>query len=200
MRDGLIADLGQGLGRPDGADVIEADGAVLCPGLVDMRAALGEPGYEYRETIASAAEAAAAGGITTLAALPDSLPAIDDPALVRLLRARGEETGSLTILPYAAVTRGCRGEETGRDRPAARGRRGRLHRRRARRRRRPADAARAVLRARLRRAHRRSTRRSRRSPPAAPRPRASWRRGSACPASRRRPRRSWSRATSGWPG
>jgi dihydroorotase len=111
VRDGLIVDFGQGLARPDGATVIAEDGAVLCPGLVDMRAALGEPGYEYRETIASAAEAAAAGGITTLAALPDTLPAIDDPALVRLLRARGEETGSLTILPYGAVTTGCRGEE-----------------------------------------------------------------------------------------
>ena len=111
VRDGLIADYGSGLGRPDGAAVVTEDGAILCPGLVDMRAALGEPGYEYRETIASAADAAAAGGITTLAALPDSLPAIDDPALVRLLRARGEETGSLTILPYGAVTAGCRGEE-----------------------------------------------------------------------------------------
>jgi dihydroorotase len=111
VRDGAIADWGGGLGRPDGAERIDGDGAVLCPGLVDMRAALGEPGYEYRETIASAAEAAAAGGITTLAALPDSLPAIDDPALVRLLRARGEETGSLAILPYGAVTRGCRGVE-----------------------------------------------------------------------------------------
>ncbi len=111
VRDGLIADFGPDLGRPDGATVVTEDGAILCPGLVDMRAALGEPGYEYRETIASAAEAAAAGGITTLAALPDTLPAIDDPALVRLLRARGEETGSLTILPYGAVTAGCRGEE-----------------------------------------------------------------------------------------
>ena len=111
VRDGAVADFGGGLGRPDGAAVIEGDGAVLCPGLVDMRAALGEPGFEYRETIKSAARAAAEGGITTLAALPDSRPAIDDPALVRLLRARGEETGSLTILPYAAVTRGCRGEE-----------------------------------------------------------------------------------------
>jgi dihydroorotase len=111
VRDGLIADLGPSLGRPDGASVVAETGAILCPGLVDMRAALGEPGYEYRETIASAAEAAAAGGITTLAALPDTLPAIDDPALVRLLRARGEETGSLTILPYGAVTTGCRGEE-----------------------------------------------------------------------------------------
>jgi dihydroorotase len=111
IRDGRIADLGPDLGRPDGAAIIEANGAVLCPGLVDMRAALGEPGYEYRETIASAAEAAAAGGITTLAALPDTKPVIDDPALVRLLRTRGDETGSLTILPYAAVTRSCRGEE-----------------------------------------------------------------------------------------
>lgn len=111
VRDGRIADLGASLGRPDGAEHLDGEGAALCPGLVDMRAALGEPGYEYRETIASAAEAAAWGGITTLAALPDSRPAIDDPALVRLLRARGEETGSLTILPYAAATRGCRGEE-----------------------------------------------------------------------------------------
>ena len=110
VRDGRIADHGT-LGRPDGAEIIEADGAILCPGLVDMRAALGEPGYEYRETIASAAEAAAAGGITTLAALPDSLPAIDDPALVHLLQTRGAETGSLTILPYGALTRACKGED-----------------------------------------------------------------------------------------
>ncbi len=111
VRDGLIADFGPNLGRPDGAEIIDGGGAVLCPGLVDMRAALGEPGFEYRETIASAAQAAAAGGITTLAALPDSAPAIDDPALVYLLRSRGEATGSLTILPYAAITKGCRGEE-----------------------------------------------------------------------------------------
>jgi dihydroorotase len=111
VRGGVIVDFGGGLGRPDGVTVVQEDGAVLCPGLIDMRAALGEPGFEYRETIASAALAAAAGGITTLAALPDTMPAIDDPALVRLLRARGEETGSLTILPYGAVTRGCRGEE-----------------------------------------------------------------------------------------
>ena len=113
VRDGLIADIA--LGRPpdppDGAELIDHDGAVLCPGLVDMRVSLGEPGYEYRETVASAAEAASAGGITTVASLPDSRPAIDDPALVRLLRARGDETGRLTVLPYAAATRGCDGRE-----------------------------------------------------------------------------------------
>lgn len=111
VRDGRIADFGADLGRPDGAETVDGGGAVLCPGLVDMRASLGEPGAEFRETIASAAEAAASSGITTVAALPDNQPATDDPALVRLLRARGEETGSLTIVPYGAVTRGCRGEE-----------------------------------------------------------------------------------------
>ena len=111
VRDGLITDFGMNLGRPDGVTLVEAQGAILCPGLIDSRAALGEPGFEYRETIASAALAAASGGITTLAALPDTQPAIDDPALVQLLRAKGEATGSLTIMPYGAVTRGCRGEE-----------------------------------------------------------------------------------------
>ena len=110
VQGGLVADFGPSLGRPD-IPTLDGDGAILCPGLVDMRAALGEPGYEYRETIASAAAAAGSSGITTIAALPDSLPAIDDPALVRLLRARGEETGSLSILPYGAVTRGCHGKE-----------------------------------------------------------------------------------------
>jgi dihydroorotase len=115
VRAGVIADFGPALGRPDGVpkgvNVIAEVGAVLCPGLVDMRAELGEPGFEYRETIASACAAAAAGGITTVAVLPNSAPAIDDPALVRAMRARGDDTGSLTILPYGAVTRGCRGEE-----------------------------------------------------------------------------------------
>ena len=95
---------------PEGATLIDGGGGVLCPGLVDMRASIGEPGHEYRETIASAAAAAASGGVTTLAVLPNTTPAIDDPALVRLLRARGEETGLVGVLPYGAVTRGCAGE------------------------------------------------------------------------------------------
>ena len=110
IRDGAIADFGASLGRPDGAVVIDEAGAVLCPGLVDIRVALGEPGFEYRETIASACAAASAGGVTTLAALPDSAPAIDDPALVHMLITRGRETGAVTIMPYGAATTGCRGE------------------------------------------------------------------------------------------
>lgn len=111
VRDGRILDFGPALGRPDGVTVIDGNGAILCPGLVDMRASLGEPGYEYRETVASAARAASFGGITTLAALPDSRPALDDPALVHLMENLGAETGRIAVLPYGAVTRGCRGEE-----------------------------------------------------------------------------------------
>lgn len=111
VRDGAIADLGQNLGRPDGAAVVEAAGLCLAPGLVDLRAATGEPGAEYRETIDSLAEAAAAGGITTVCALPDTDPPLDDPALVQFALRRGEATGRLTLLPYAAATKGCEGKE-----------------------------------------------------------------------------------------
>jgi dihydroorotase len=108
---GAILDHGPGLGRPEGTELVDADGLCLAPGLVDMRAALGEPGAEHRETIASAAQAAAAGGITTLCALPDTDPALDDPALVQFVLRRGAETGCITLLPYAAATKRCEGKE-----------------------------------------------------------------------------------------
>jgi dihydroorotase len=109
--DGVIADVGAGLEQPEGAEVLDADGLCLAPGLVDLRAALGEPGAEHRETIGSAAQAAAAGGITTLCALPDTAPALDDPALVQFVLRRGEETGCVALLPYGAATKGCAGKE-----------------------------------------------------------------------------------------
>ncbi|MDB5376426.1 MAG: dihydroorotase, partial [Rubritepida sp.] len=109
IQDGRIASL---KGTPsEGADTLDAAGACLCPGLVDMRASIGEPGGEHRETIASAALAAAAGGVTTIAVLPDTEPALDDPALVEFVIRRGEATGSLTLLPYAAATRHCAGKD-----------------------------------------------------------------------------------------
>ena len=111
VRDGVIADHGTHLGTPEGAMMVDAGGACLAPGLVDMRAALGEPGAEHRETIASAAQAAVAGGITTLCALPDTDPALDDPALISFVIRKGEATGCVTILPYGAATAGCAGKE-----------------------------------------------------------------------------------------
>ncbi|MBY0333497.1 MAG: dihydroorotase [Acetobacteraceae bacterium] len=109
--DGAILDLGSGLAAPEGAELVDCAGACLAPGLVDMRAATGEPGAEYRETIASLAEAAVAGGITTLCALPDTDPPLDDAALVQFILRRGEATGCISLLPYGAATKGCEGRE-----------------------------------------------------------------------------------------
>lgn len=111
VRQGRIAALGPDVSGPEGIPCLDAGGACLAPGLVDLRAALGEPGAEHRETIASAAEAAAAGGITTLCVLPDSDPPLDDPALIGFITRRGEATGSLTLLPWGAATAGCAGRE-----------------------------------------------------------------------------------------
>jgi dihydroorotase len=108
---GVITDHGGSLGVPDGATIVDCGGAVLAAGLVDLRASLGEPGSEYRETIDSAAEAAAAGGITTLCALPDTQTPLDDPALLQYVWRRGEAGGSLSVLPYGAATKGCAGKE-----------------------------------------------------------------------------------------
>lgn len=111
VRDGLIADLGAALQKPDGAEAIDCGGACLAPGLVDMRVSIGEPGHEHRETIASAAAAAVAGGVTTLCVLPDTEPALDDPALVSFVIRRGDATGCVDLLPYGAATKGCAGKE-----------------------------------------------------------------------------------------
>lgn len=110
VQNGKIAMAGTG-DAPEDAERIDGNGAILSPGFVDMRVAIGEPGFEYRETIASCARAAVAGGVTTIGVLPNSRPAIDDPSLVRLLRSRGEETGLVAIVPYGALTKGCDGAE-----------------------------------------------------------------------------------------
>jgi dihydroorotase len=113
VEGGVIRDLGAGLrgSRPDGACEIDARGRVLAPGLVDMRAFVGEPGAEHRETIASASRAAAAGGVTTVVCMPDTNPPIDDPAVVDYLMRRARDTAVVRVLPAAALTKGLHGRE-----------------------------------------------------------------------------------------
>ena len=110
---GVICDLGPSLrgSRPDGAREIDARGRVLAPGLIDMRAFIGEPGAEHRETIASASRAAAAGGVTTVVCMPDTNPPVDDPAVVDYLMRRARDTGIVRIMPAAALTKGLHGRE-----------------------------------------------------------------------------------------
>lgn len=89
--------------------VIDCGGHVLAPGLIDLRAALREPGFEHRETLDSGAAAAAAGGITTVCVTPDTDPPIDDPALVEHVLRRAREIAKVRILPYGAATKGLQG-------------------------------------------------------------------------------------------
>ncbi len=107
-----IADLGPGLfagGVPSGIDVVEGEGLALAPGLIDMHASLREPGFEHQETIATAARAAAAGGITTILATPDTDPSIDDVPLVEFV-VRRARAAVVRILPMACATKGREGE------------------------------------------------------------------------------------------
>ena len=112
--DGRIAALGEGVTRqavPADARLIDCEGDVVAPGLIDMRAFIGEPGAEHRETIASASAAAAAGGVTTLLARPDTSPPVDDPAVVDFILRRARATAKVRVLPSAALTKGLEGRE-----------------------------------------------------------------------------------------
>lgn len=112
-RDGLIAQIAPG-GldiQPEHADVIEGSQLCLAPGLVDMRVRFGEPGGEHRETMASGCRAAAAGGVTTLALLPDTNPVIDDPAMVEFVARRARLQKGPKVFAHAAITRSCEGHD-----------------------------------------------------------------------------------------
>ncbi|MGU3538275.1 dihydroorotase [Methylobacterium sp. A54F] len=113
IRDGLLADIAWGAApaAPEGAETIDCGGLVLAPGLVDLRAFVGEPGAEHRETLASASAAAAAGGVTTLVCMPDTNPVIDGPAIVDFVLRRARDTASVHVLPAAAITKGLAGRE-----------------------------------------------------------------------------------------
>src|SRR5919198_118649 len=114
IADGIIREAKRGIGAagvPEATEVIDCKGKVVAPGLIDMRAFVGEPGAEYRETIASASQAAAAGGVTTIVSQPDTTPAIDDPAIVDFVLRRARDTSIVHVQPMAALTKGLRGEE-----------------------------------------------------------------------------------------
>lgn len=113
VENGKIADLGPRLfndARPTGAEVIDCNGQILAPGLIDLRVFTGEPGAEHRETLASASESAAAGGVTSFALMPVTDPVIDEPALVDFIKRRAAATAKVNVYPTAALTHGLNGE------------------------------------------------------------------------------------------
>ena len=97
-----------------GADrVIEMNGRLVVPGLMDMHVHLREPGYEHKETIETGCASAAAGGFTAVCCMPNTNPAIDDESVARYVHEAGKRVsgGIVDVYPIAAVTKGRKGEE-----------------------------------------------------------------------------------------
>ncbi len=114
IADGVIREAKRGIGAagvPEATEVVDCRGRIVAPGLIDMRAFVGEPGAEGRETIASASQAAVAGGVTTIVCQPDTEPAIDDPTIVDFIQRRARDTGIVHVHPMAALTKGLKGQE-----------------------------------------------------------------------------------------
>lgn len=111
IENGKILDVGPAVKAPAGAETVDCAGACLAPGLIDMRVHAREPGEEYKETIATAAGAAVAGGVTTMVCLPNTMPAIDNPALVGFVLQRGREAALANVQTYAALTQNTEGKK-----------------------------------------------------------------------------------------
>lgn len=112
VEDGKIADFGPRLfaGTKPDCETIDCEDRVLAPGLIDMRVFTGEPGSEHRETLQSASEAAAVGGVTTIVVMPNTDPVIDEPSLVDFILRRAAATARVRVVPMAALTRHLAGE------------------------------------------------------------------------------------------
>lgn len=105
-----IVQTGSGLNAGD-ATLINAEGMLILPGLIDMHVHLREPGFEHKETIESGTGSAAVGGFTTIACMPNTNPIIDSPAMVEYIYLKAEKEGRVKVKPIAAITKGQRGEE-----------------------------------------------------------------------------------------
>lgn len=111
IKEGQVQEMGQDLQVPEGTRVIEAEGKLVTPGFIDLHAHFREPGQEWREDIGSGARAAAAGGFTTVVAMPNTDPPIDSPALTKLILDRGREETGARVLPAGCVSKGRKGVE-----------------------------------------------------------------------------------------
>jgi dihydroorotase len=109
-----IVEAGAGLfakGAPKGTQVVDCKGACLAPGLVDIRMHTGEPGFEHKETLATAGRAAVAGGVTSMVCLPNTEPVIDDMSTVEFVARRARKHGLAKVYCYGSVTKGMKGAE-----------------------------------------------------------------------------------------
>ena len=111
IEEGRIVDVARGASHAFmDAEILDADGLCLSPGLIDIRVKTGEPGAEPRETLKSASLSAAAGGVTTIVIQPDTDPAVDDPAMVEFIRRRGAALELVNVHAAGAATRARDGQ------------------------------------------------------------------------------------------
>src|SRR5215203_4868946 len=112
IEDGRVVGLlDRGEPVPEQAHVIDATGLIVAPGFIDMHVHLREPGQEYKETIASGAAAAVAGGWATICAMPNTDPVNDSPAVTRFVIEQGQRAGLANVFPIGALTKGSAGKE-----------------------------------------------------------------------------------------
>src|SRR6266851_2535219 len=112
IEDGRIVGLSnQSDAVPEGAEVFDATGLIVAPGFIDMHVHLREPGHEYKETIASGAAAAVAGGFTTVCAMPNTSPVNDHAAVTRFVIEQAERAGLANVFPIGAITKNSDGTE-----------------------------------------------------------------------------------------
>lgn len=110
VEDGVVAKIGTDIVSED-ASVIEGYGKILTPGFIDLHAHFRDPGGEWNEDIASGANAGAAGGFTTMVAMPNTKPAISEPSLVEYVLSHGKAAGASRILPAGCVSKNREGKE-----------------------------------------------------------------------------------------
>ena len=111
IADGKIERLGRNLSVPADAEVVDANGKIVCPGFIDMHVHLREPGQEYKETVATGTQAAAAGGFTAVCCMANTSPVNDNGAVTDYIRAKARVEGVVRVYPIGAVTKNLRGEE-----------------------------------------------------------------------------------------
>ena len=111
IRDGTIHGVASDIGAIDDAQIVSAKGMIVCPGFVDLHCHLREPGLEHKETIETGTQAAAAGGFTTVCAMPNTSPPCDSRSAVEYILRQAHETGSVHVLPIGCVTKGSNGLE-----------------------------------------------------------------------------------------
>ena len=111
LRDGVVVELAERIEAPADAEVIEAEGAFVAPGFIDMHVHLREPGQTHKETVATGCAAAVAGGFSAVACMPNTEPALDSPALIAEVLRLAAAAGSARVYPIGAITRGRLGVE-----------------------------------------------------------------------------------------